>query len=195
MGNDEAALQILRSAEDPQLAIPDGAADSIRAAIRRRRHRRTISAAALLLLVAASTGYAATALRHHGSTPVTTSPDAIVIDALSGETFTPEPSGQATDGVVAPEDAYQEFAGRGATWPADATVRLGRLTIPIGPGAPGEDSVDNQLVWAISFKNCGPVIGPPHRGTDPSDQPPLNCTQWIFFDAASGELVEMTWSP
>jgi len=120
---------------------------------------------------------------------------ATVIDEMSGETFTPETTEPSQD-VLSAEAAYQQWGQGGETPPPTATVQRGFLTFPTGTG---EYTANHQLVYAYSWTACQPAIGAPNsQGStliDPSDSPsPQFCTQWVFLDASTGELIDMTWS-
>lgn len=178
------------------------------------------SAAAVLLL---TLGLSAAVLHHRaGHTDAQaldvssaaaspTSTAAIVIDSQDNETFTPATPDQAaaeSGNIISASAAYSDFSQGDPQIPADTEVQEGYLTLPLGPGAPGQYSADHQLVYAYSSPHCGPALGTPlniEPQESSSEQPstaepdaatlsPRDCTQWIFLEAASGEMVDMTWN-
>ena len=111
----------------------------------------------------------------------------VIIDSGVGEVFLP------VTGVVPPMAAaavWRKFALRDASSnglvPPGTSVQLGTLTLPLGPGKPGEFRANAQLVWSFSWQQCAPVTS----SVTPSQPPP--CTAGAFFDASTGDLVDHT---
>ena len=137
------------------------------------------------------------------SSPATT----ITIQPGSGETFTPTSTGSP---ALTAEQAFADFAHLNG-WTSTAipdvdTVQLGLLTLPVGPAdGPGTDNLIksngeayralNQLVWAYSWKQCPPVVGPsPSAGASPAPTPSLGaCIGWLFLDANTGTMIDQTY--
>ncbi|WP_460831840.1 hypothetical protein [Nocardioides hungaricus] len=123
----------------------------------------------------------------------------IIIDKVVGETFTPATDEQIAanrDEVLSSAQAWARFSPDGAAPPPDANIVQGFLTLPLGAGSPGEYTAKDLLVYAFSWKQCGPQLGQPVpvEGAEQSPAPELECTQWIFLDAKSGDLTDLTWS-
>jgi hypothetical protein len=78
--------------------------------------------------------------------------------------------------------------------PADATVATGYLTMPVGAGTPEKYTADHELVYAISWPQCGPRTQPMGVPTPDANRADAACTAWAFVDTASGALVDMTWT-
>jgi hypothetical protein len=122
----------------------------------------------------------------------------VSIDSSIGETFTPATSSGARSplgaGTLSAQEAFSKAMGSDRL-PADATVETGYLTMPLGAGTPDKYTANHQLVYAISWPQCGPRTQP--MGA-PSPAPPnsdgTTCRAWAFVDASSGELVDMTWT-
>ena len=129
-------------------------------------------------------------------TPQATAPSKIVIDASIPETFLPTPDETAplsSDAVFA---GYAKHNGSARTSPPEGvTVLLGRLTLPLGRGRPGEYTAHNELVWAFTWHQCIAAGIPPPPGSSAPEPPtaPTSCTAWLFLDATSGRMVEQTW--
>jgi hypothetical protein len=109
----------------------------------------------------------------------------ITVDSNANEIFAPA---GAAPGLTA-NAAWQRFAHLNgvsqAAVPPDVTAQIGRLTLPVGPGHPGEYLADNELVWAFSWQECPP--------TGVATSGPGACIAWLFLDAQSGDLVDQTW--
>jgi hypothetical protein len=157
-----------------------------------KRRSVIVGTVAALPVAAVALGLAAgAALGHHpeivelqssGGTTVNVDPNV-------GETFTPYNSARtAPPDLITAGQAYQSFASRSADLPATMSVELGYLTLP--------PTADNQLVYAYTSTSCGPQILPaPPPGSDPVEPTSApKCKQWLFVDASTAEMVDLTWS-
>lgn len=119
----------------------------------------------------------------------------IVINAGTGETFAPPPTG-AKPKLTGVQAWDESFLGgdknKPRPIPADVSYQLGMLTVP--------PSVTDVLAWGYSGPPgpC-PVIGglrPSGRPAPaPSPSPPQRCIGWTFINAGTASNPEGTWQP
>jgi len=132
----------------------------------------------------------------------TSSGDTIVIDPEVGEVFVPDGSGGASRvGILSPEEAYRGYSGDFSDIPKDWTWQLGSLTLPLGSEPSDGYTAKDEYVYAFTVPACGPKIVPPPVGGDTrraSQEKPQHsdsaCMQWLFVDATTGHMVDMTWT-
>lgn len=118
----------------------------------------------------------------------------IVIDPHVGEKFGP-PIATASPALSA-RQAWDKFMGaitgkRDSRIPADVSVRLGLLTLPVGPTGPEgaeEYTARNRLVYGFSWHSCPESMNPRHPKL-----PANPCIEWNFLDANTGHQIDMTW--
>jgi hypothetical protein len=116
----------------------------------------------------------------------------ITIDPHVGETFTPAPSG-ATPRLTAQQAwaKYAKVAGIKPTIASGVAVRLGLLTLPIGPTGPHNSTAyiaKNELVYGYSWHSC-----PVSTGLRVTKLPRNPCIQWNFLNANTGRQIDETW--
>jgi len=152
----------------------------------RFKHYIIIAAA----LVAAGLGtWAVTATASNtigGATPIQTT---ITLANDSYMTFAPPPPG-ATPALTV-QEADDAHYGHHVEIPDDVTVQIGLLTVPVGPDCGPECEKNNivrdgyvystvdKLVYSFMYDYC--PAG--------SDLPAVQCQQWMFIDANTGENV------
>lgn len=113
-----------------------------------------------------------------------------------GETFRPDASGRAPQLTAGQAWAdYQTSTSSAVTpLPADAQVYLGDLTIPVDPQDPTANrSYRAKDAFAYGYElpdNCAPVVLP--SGASSSAHPGL-CTAWVFLNADTGKIIEVTY--
>lgn len=155
----------------------------------------TVTSAAVVCL-----GFAVSATFGHPSASLTMKPanDEYIIDPTVGETFTAATSSERSNtGVISPAEAYRRYSGRPVNIPSSTTVQLGYLTLPLGAGDPDGYTAKDQLVYAYTSTSCGPqIMPPPAPGNDaPASQTSVSsCVEWLFLDASTGDMVDLTWS-
>ncbi len=109
-----------------------------------------------------------------------------------GDTFAPAPAGAKP--TLTAQQAWAAFAHSShasrSTIPRGLSVRLGLLTMRIGPVGPHGKMVyraHNELAYGYSWHQC-PKSAAPH-GT----LPPNPCIAWTFLNASNGQLIVITW--
>jgi hypothetical protein len=119
------------------------------------------------------------------------------VDQGLGETFAPPD--QSSDGATPSLSADQAWAtyasANGSTdtvVPADLSVELGAVSLPsdnLGPQSGWTYQVRNQLAYGYQTAPqwCAPAIA--SAGSTPTR---FRCTRWVFIDANSGRLINMT---
>jgi len=118
----------------------------------------------------------------------------IVIDPQAGEKFTP-PFAKASPALT-PQAAWGKFMRRISSpkslrIPANVSVQLGLLTLPIGPiGRHGAEkyAARNELVYGYSWHSCPVSMNPNHPKLSASP-----CIEWNFLDANTGRQIDLTW--
>ncbi len=118
----------------------------------------------------------------------------IVIDPQAGEKFTP-PSARAAPALT-PQEAWGKFMRRISNTkppriPANVSVQLGLLTLPIGPiGRHGTEkyAAHNELVYGYSWHSCPVSMNPNHPKLLANP-----CIEWNFIDANTGRQIDLTW--
>jgi hypothetical protein len=117
-------------------------------------------------------------------------PKRFVIDSSIGETF--ELASAAVSAPLSSDQAFRRYArlnGSTRKVPPDfVRVRLGYLTLPVGPGFP--DTAHHELVWAYSYHQCMSPLGNPNEPSPPPIARP--CITWEFLDAADGTEIDST---
>jgi hypothetical protein len=130
----------------------------------------------------------------------------IVINSQSGMTFSPAPS-SLTPTLTAQQawQAYATHAGSSViTIPSNVSAQLGLFTSPVGPaddpdivaGATSGLTISNgeaysslnQLVYGYSWHSC-----PESAAMNVATLPPNPCTEWLFLDANTGQMIVETW--
>jgi len=126
--------------------------------------------------------------------PVSALNAVITIDPHVGEIFAPAPANehpaltarQAWGRYTVADNGY----GRNAPIPANVTVDIGLLTLPIGPSGPNGSeiyTVHNQLVYGYSWHQC-----PASRNPKVKKLPPNPCIEWLFLNANTGYQIDET---
>ena len=173
-----------------------------------RRPRRIYYLAAVIVLLA--TGFFIVRRAVVSAHAVTVSPVAatIVVNAASGATFAPAPTGAspALTAMQAWAD-YVSVAGGSASIPPGASIQLGLVTWPSGPAdAPGAGSETisngvayvalNELAYGYSEPSpCRPDPFPAPGATVPSaaSSSSGSCVDWLFVNANTGQQIMETW--
>jgi hypothetical protein len=130
---------------------------------------------------------------HAGATRATPVSATITVSPGLNETFAPPPADAAP--AMTAEQAWANWeTNAGATntsIPSNTTVQLGLFTLPVGPDCGFECengnivqggmvySALNQLAYGYSSSIC------PAGSSLPATQ----CTEWIFLDANTGEMI------
>ena len=126
----------------------------------------------------------------------------ITIDPQVGETFAPAPASAAPK--LTAQQAWARYARENGSdrtaIPSFVHVRLGLLTLPVGPAdAPGAGrlvhhgseayTAYNELAYGLSTPSgCAYVGGPGMR-----PPPPTPCIEWTFLNANTGKQIDSTW--
>jgi hypothetical protein len=139
-----------------------------------------------------------------GSSPARTEtvPAIITIDSQIGITFGPAPETAAPK--LTALQAFKRYERVGEitqlpSIPANVTVKLGLLTVPVGPAdAPGASTLTkkngiaytvlNHLAYGYSWHRC-PASGNPFVHTLPANP----CIDWNFVDANTGKQIIETY--
>jgi len=120
----------------------------------------------------------------------------ITVDPGIHETFAPPPA-DAAPAMTAAEawagwERHAEIPAKTTAIPANTSVQLGLLTLPVGPDCGLECehgnivrgnmvyTALNQLAYGYSWSTC--PAG--------SSLPAIQCTSWIFLDASTGLMIE-----
>jgi hypothetical protein len=108
----------------------------------------------------------------------------LVLDPpMNTETFAPPGEAQAkltsSEAVAAFEAVDTEF-----TLPTDAISQLGLYTAAVGDGT---YRFKDQLAWGYRWHQCAVAMHEVPTGTY------TPCTAWLFLDANTGEMLELTW--
>ena len=153
--------------------------------------RRAALAALLLVAVLVSI----TQFRGAPARPAAASGTATVtIDPQIGETFSPAPAGARP--ALTAQQAWARYArldprDKNDAMPANVRVRLGLLTLPVGPAGPGGAELytaRNELVYGYSWHSCPMSMSPLMQAL-----PPNPCIQWNFLNADTGRQIDDTW--
>jgi len=170
----------------------------------RRRNLAIIGAIGLAALGGGL--FAQTSSRPAEATTISSVSNTITINA-HGETFAPPPANAAP--ALTAQQAWAQFiqsstVGSGGTAiPSGTTAQLGLFTFAVGPSSGCGTtncsnlivqngtaySALNQLAYGYSYPST--CVG----GNDINPLPPTSCTQWIFLDAKTGQLIVMTSQP
>jgi hypothetical protein len=144
----------------------------------------------------ASVDRSAVATAAAGSSVNSVPEGAISIDPTVDEYFVPDTTGSGGSGFISADDAYREFAdGQVERVPDDTTTQFGKLTMSRGAGRRGGYVVEGAPVWAYTNNQCAPQLGAiPSGQSEGEPLEPSECKQWIFIDAATGELIDLTWT-
>jgi hypothetical protein len=174
--------------------------------VKLRRRRRIYYLGAVIVLL--TTGFFIVRHAVVSAHAVTASPvaDTIVVNAASGATFAPAPTGASP--ALTAEQAWADYvkvAGGSANIPSGVNIQLGLVTWPSGsadaPGASGETIVNgvayvalNELAYGYSEPSpCRPTFleapGQPSAASSSSG----SCVDWLFVDANSGQQIMETW--
>jgi hypothetical protein len=121
---------------------------------------------------------------------VTTS---ITIDPQVGEIFQPAPVNAAP--TLTAQQVWAKYASRqgssSTAIPAKVTVKLGLLTLPIGPSGPSGTeryTAYRQLAYGYSTHAC-PKSRNPHITSLPANP----CIYWDFLNANTGHQIDSTY--
>lgn len=118
---------------------------------------------------------------------------AVVIDPDINETFTPSSTPPTGATVMSESAARAAAATKNTLAPATgATVQTGYFTFPTGSGSPNTYLAKGAYVYAYHWTQCGPNMGVP-GAESPSPAPP-RCTEWMFIDATTGDVLDNTWT-
>jgi hypothetical protein len=102
---------------------------------------------------------------------------------MNTQTFAPPGEAQAkltsSEAVAAFEVVDAEF-----TLPTDSISQLGYYTAAVGDGT---YRFKDQLAWGYRWHQCAVAA---HEVSADTYMP---CTAWLFLDANSGEMLELTW--
>ncbi|HEY3958176.1 MAG TPA: hypothetical protein VGM53_32830 [Streptosporangiaceae bacterium] len=205
---DRIAERLQELLRDPRWSIAPrpGAEARIRNVARRQRLRAVCAATGVVAVLAAAVVVPLTlmtggsAVRSIGpgqgssAGPVAARHAAIVIDPHVGETFA-RASASAAPRLTA-QQAWARFAhhlrSNRTAIPAEVHVRLGLLTLPIGPTGPGHSesyTAHNELTYGYSSPPGGcPTINP--RLVAP---PNARCIPWTFLNANTGKQIDSTY--
>lgn len=137
--------------------------------------------------------------RHSDGVTLLAASGTTVVDPTVGETFRSDASAaKSRTNLLSPDTAFRRFAGKAGALSPSSGVQLGYLTLPLGAGAPGQYTAHNQLVYAYTSDSCGPRTGTvPRPGSTPVEVSPsdtADCKQWLFVDAVTGKMVDLTWT-
>jgi len=129
-------------------------------------------------------------------------PSTITIDPQIGITFGPAPQDAAPK--LTALQAFKRYERVGEvrqvpSIPSNVTVKLGLLTVPVGPAdAPGASKLAkkngiaytmlNQLAYGYSWHSC-PASRNPYVQTLPANP----CIEWNFVDANTGKQIIETY--
>lgn len=117
-------------------------------------------------------------------------PRRFVIDSSIGEIFELAPA--SVSAPLSSDEAFSRYArlnGSAREVPPDfVTVRLGYLTLPVGPAFP--DTAHHELAWAYSYHQCTSPLGNPNDPSPPAIVRP--CIMWEFLDAINGTQIDST---
>src|SRR2546422_2432815 len=102
-------------------------------------------------------------------------PDKIWFDPPGGD----QPKLTSSEALAMFEAADPEFNP-----PAEPTPQLGRYTDAVGDGT---YLYKEQLAWGYTWHQCAPQFG------NPPPDAVVSCTAWLFLDANTGEMFELTW--
>jgi hypothetical protein len=133
----------------------------------------------------------------HTTTPAATHAHAgaaTITIGKKGDTFSPAPAGAKTS--LTAQQAWARFQRNSGSpghtaIPVGTTVRLGSLTMvigPIGPHGKMAYGARNELAWGYSWHQC-----PQSQGPSGSTVPPNPCIAWTFLNARNGQLIVITW--
>lgn len=109
------------------------------------------------------------------------------------ETFAPPPA-DAAPALTAQQaaDAYVEKLGHSPVdIPSGVSVSLGSLTIPVGPDCGTDCERGNTVVNGIAYSALNELAYGYEGTTCPagSNLPADQCTNWMFLDANTGNLI------
>lgn len=115
----------------------------------------------------------------------------ITIDPHAGETFAPAPASAAPK--LTAQQAWARYAARNGarttTIPTGVTVRLGLLTLPIGPKPDGPIAYTAHKELAYGYSSPSGCVstlpGAVLAGA--------RCLSWTFLNANTGNLTDQTW--
>jgi len=172
----------------------------------RRRRRSSYLAAVIVLLVIGFLIVRHAVVSAHAVTvsPVTAT---IVVNAASGSTFAPAPTGASP--ALTAEQAWTDYvnvAGGSTSIPSAANIQLGLVTWPSGPAdAPsaGSETISdgvahlalNELAYGYSEPSpCPPRYNMPAPGeSSAASSSSGSCIDWLFVDANTGQQIMETW--
>jgi len=176
--------------------------------VKLRRRRRIYYLAAVIVLLA--TGFFIVRRAVVSAHAVTVSPvkDTIVVNAASGSTFAPAPTGASP--ALTAERAWADYvkvAGGSTSIPSVANVQLGFVTWPSGladaPNA-GSETISNGVAYlalnelAYGYSEPSPCppqnnIATPGESSAASSSSSGSCIDWLFVDANTGQQIMETW--
>lgn len=117
---------------------------------------------------------------------------AATVPLTGGATFGPAPTSARP--VLAPKQVWAGYVKVDTSYrgsPIPANVRLGLLTLPVGPIGSGGSQVylaHNELVYGYSWHQC-----PQSQGPTGSTVPANPCIAWNFISATTGRQIVETW--
>lgn len=126
--------------------------------------------------------------------PAADLPRTITIDPHVGETFAPPPADASPR--LSAQQAWAAYTKVDTSYtspeiPSNVSVRLGLLTLPLGPSGPnGAEAytAHDELVYGFSWHNC-----PVSRNPRVRKLPPNPCREWNFLDARTAKQIDETW--
>ena len=155
------------------------------------RKRAFGGAVVVAMLVTAALAGCGTRQPAHRDSAASPPHDATV--RLGGRTtFSPAPVGARP--ALTAQGAWARYTKVNTSYttaaiPRNVSVRLGLLTLPIGPAGPGGREAylaHNELVYGYSWHSC------PYS-TTAAPPPPSPCIEWNFLDANTGHQIVQTW--
>jgi hypothetical protein len=147
----------------------------------------------LALTLVATVSVVSLAIWHSGQTSrpamADTNTAPMVVNSVTGDTFTPAPSGSSAavaldgSGILSEQDAVAAFeAADPAFSPAGpVTYQLG--TFDPGPGQDKRPS--GEAVWALSWHQCPQSLSPSVTGDISNGV----CIEWLFLHADTGQMI------
>jgi len=118
---------------------------------------------------------------------------AVTVDLTGKARFAPAPAGAKP--ALTPQQAWAKYVKVNTTYhgtaiPRNLSVRLGLLTLPIGPlGRHGAETylAHNELAYGYSWHQC------PQSQAPGGKVPPNPCIAWNFLSATTGRQIVETW--
>lgn len=157
--------------------------------IERRAARATAVAGMLVIALLATACGARAAGRGYGVRAQTV---AATVHLTGRATFVPAPA--SVKPSLTPKQAWARYVKVDTSYrgsPIPRNVRLGLLTMPIGPIGPGGAEAylaHNELAYGYSWHQC-----PQSQGPSGSTVPSNPCIAWNLISATTGRQIVETW--